>query len=670
MAPSRPLRIGVDVGGTNTDAVILDLAAVDQPDRGVLASYKTPTTSPDVTDGIEEAVSNVLRQAEDCVADISCLIVGTTHFLNAVIERDTRRLSKVAVIRLSRSFTKQIPPFSDFPPALTHLLNGYYGFVDGGLHIDGAQEAPINEAQVLNQCEEIERLGIDAVVVSGIFSPIDKHFHQEHRVRVIMQRRLPKVDIVCSSEISNIGLLERENASILNASILKFARRTIRGFRAAMRRLGLNCSLFISQNDGTVIDSTSAARLPIKTFSSGPTNSMRGAAYLGLAQFGRKDEERVSTIVIDVGGTTTDCGVLLPSGFPRASAAFVSVAGVRMNFPMPHIESIGLGGGSIVREDGSEVTVGPDSVGFELTSRSKVFGGDTLTTTDIAVAGGLRLGDSQKVSDVTPELIQLTQSRTKKMLERVIDRLKLSPAPLPVLLVGGGSVICPQELDGVSEVIIPQSHAVANAVGAAISRVCGLVDTIYATDDMTMSEILDLAKTQAIENAIAAGAAPDTVTIVEIDTLPIAYVAGKIRVIIKAVGDLSVNFISNSKILDEENGEGEDVSSEAILKGPAVSESISKFDFDAYQPLIKPNSKSGVDEWLVSEKDIEWLRDGCYILGCAGGGSPHAEYLKLRDQIRDGHTIRIIDSSSLAEDALIYCKCNPNPALDLGLTDS
>ncbi|EXJ78275.1 hypothetical protein A1O3_09436 [Capronia epimyces CBS 606.96] len=653
----RALRVGVDVGGTNTDAVILDLDAVNQSNRGVLAFHKTPTTSPDVTDGIEAAVGNVLAQlGGDSASEISCLIIGTTHFLNAVIERDTRRLSKVGVIRLSKSFTKDIPPFSDFPPDLTQLLKGYCGFVDGGLHIDGSEEAPINEEQIIKECEKIREQGLNAVVISGVFSPIDKHFEQESRVRKIMQERLPGVDIVCSSEVSNIGLLERENASILNASILRFARRTIRGFQGAMRRLGLNCSLFISQNDGTVIDSASAAKLPIKTFSSGPTNSMRGAAYLGLAQSGRKDEERVSTIVADVGGTTTDCGVLLPSGFPRAASAYVTVAGVTMNFPMPHLESIGLGGGSIVRKGDSDVTVGPDSVGYQLTTKARVFGGDVLTTTDIAAAGGLQIGDPTKVSDLDPELISQTRARIKKMLENVIDKLKLTPTPLPVLLVGGGSIVCPSELEGVTEVIVPKFHSVANAVGAAISRVCGTVDTIYVTADLTVAEVLEHAKIQAVANAVAAGADPDSVSVVDVETLPIPYVAGQIRVIVKAVGDLSTSYISNSKSLGNEDDKSDEKFSETASKPEALStlETHARFDFDAYRPKVVLNPETGNDEWVLCEKDLEWIRDGCYILGCAGGGSPKAEFLKLRDQVRAGHSVRIIDSSSLAENSLIY----------------
>jgi len=492
----KTLRIGVDVGGTNTDAVVLDPSLSNHPNRGVLALHKTPTTSPNVTDGIETAVRSVLEQSKTDRNSIACLTIGTTHFVNAIVENDSRRLSKVAIMRLSKSFTKQIPPFSDFPPALKQIMNGYYCFVSGGesvrsmhvlnayfklgLHIDGSEEAPIVEEEIVQQCHEIKRLGIEAIVISGVFSPIDEHFKQEHHVRRIIQRELPEIDVVCSSKVSNIGFLERENASILNASILKFARKTIKGFRAAMKRLDFHCALYLTQNDGTLIDAPSAASLPIRTFSSGPTNSMRGAAYLGLSDFSLAGK-KTSTIVVDVGGTTTDVGVLLPSGFPRQASAYVEVAGVNINFSMPHVESIGLGGGSIVREIDGNVTVGPDSVGHYLTTKARVFGGGILTATDVAVAAGEEIGDRSLIKGLSPSTVKNSQGRITALLERVIDQMKTSPDPLPVLLVGGGSVIVPKIIAGVSEVIQPPFHSVANAVGAAISKVGGTVDIIQST---------------------------------------------------------------------------------------------------------------------------------------------------------------------------------------------
>ncbi|KAI1620033.1 Hydantoinase/oxoprolinase N-terminal region-domain-containing protein [Exophiala viscosa] len=274
-----PFRIGVDVGGTNTDAVILDTNATDRS-RSVVAAHKTATTSPNVTDGIEVAVRQVLEQSRVPKEQISSLTIGTTHFINAIIEHDHRHLSKVAVIRLSKNFTREIPPFFDFPSSLRSIMYGWHTYVDGGLQIDGSQEAPIVEQQVIDACSTIKDLGLTAIVVCGVFSPLDSFFSQEQRVRDIIYQHHPEASVVCSSEISNLGFLERENASILNASIYRFAQRTISGFKLAMRKLSLRCTLCLTQNDGTLIDAHSASRLPIRTFSSGPTNSMRGAAYL------------------------------------------------------------------------------------------------------------------------------------------------------------------------------------------------------------------------------------------------------------------------------------------------------------------------------------------------------------------------------------------------------
>ena len=230
--------------------------------------------------------------------------------------------------------------------------------------------------------------------------------------------------------VGQVGLLERENASILNAAILTFAQRTIRGFQAAMRALSLSCPLFLTQNDGTLTTAASAARLPIRTFASGPTNSMRGAAFLaGLddrtrSGDGGAGEKGKSTIVVDVGGTTSDVGVLLPSGFPRQAASFIEVGGVRTNFAMADVQSIALGGGSVVHTaETGRVAVGPESVGYNLTRDARVFGGEVLTTTDLIVASGrAELGDKARVKDVSEDTVAQGMQRIKKLLENIIDK--------------------------------------------------------------------------------------------------------------------------------------------------------------------------------------------------------------------------------------------------------
>lgn len=424
---------------------------------------------------------------------------------------------------------------------------GYYTWVSGGLHIDGSQESPVVEMEVVRQCKVIRERGIKSIVIAGVYSPIDTNFRQEDYVRSIVQRELGDVDIVCSHEVSNIGFLERENAAILNASIVRFARRTVRGFRAVMKRLNLDCGLFLTQNDGTLVDAVSAARLPIRTFSSGATNSMRGAAYLGGLDVERSGK-RTSTLVIDIGGTTSDIGMLLPSGFPRQASAYVTVAGVRVNYSVPHLESIGLGGGSIVRvnEEQDQVTVGPDSVGYMITKVSRIFGGHTLTATDITLAThkSFKIGDYKLVENVFPSVSFRAEEKIKSMLENLVDIMKTSANPLPLLLVGGGSIIAPDEIEGVSQIIRPPFHDVANAVGAAIAKVGGTVDHMKDISAQTVEEATEDAKRFAILKAIDAGARPSTASVVEVDVIPIQYMANQVRVIVKAVGELDISKFS------------------------------------------------------------------------------------------------------------------------------
>ena len=537
--------------GTNTDAVILDTtpAAKKHSSRGVVAHAKTSTTA-DPTDGIVQVIRRVIEVSRIESSAISSVTIGTTHFINAVIERDAHRLSPVAILRVSKSHLREIPPFTEWPSSLSRVLNAYVGYVDGGLAIDGTEEAPIAEAQVVAEARKIKELGISAIVIAGVFSPIDDTFQQEDRIRDIISQTLPHADIVCSHEVANIGFLERENASILNAAILRYARITLTGFRRAIGQLGLSCSLYITQNDGTVLDAASAAQLPIRTFLSGPTNSMRGAAYLAGSEHASSQ-----SIVIDIGGTTSDVGVLLPSGMPRQAAAYTKFAGVDLNYAMPQLHSVGLGGGSIVKKSKDEVFVGPKSVGKDLLNSSLVFGGNVLTATDVAVAAGhVAIGDETFVRDVDRSLITRAESSIKQQLERAIDHIKLNPEPLPVLLVGGGAILAPTALKGASSVVRPPFHDVANAVGAAISRVCGSVDIIQSTADQTSAQAVEHAKELAKREALKAGARAETLQVAEVEALPVSYIEGRVRTVVKVTGEID----TSAHIQEQRNGLLED----------------------------------------------------------------------------------------------------------------
>jgi N-methylhydantoinase A/oxoprolinase/acetone carboxylase beta subunit len=244
------------------------------------------------------------------------------------------------------------------------------------------------------QARIIRSKSITSVVVIGIYSPSNPT--QEDEAREILATELGSgYDISCSCAVGRLGFLERENASILNASLRRFARHVIQGFSHAVKKLGGRSKLYITLNDGTISRADTAADYPVRCFSSGPTNSARGAALLAKSQSQDDGDER-EVLVVDVGGsvvsfppfhlkgltrnrTTTDVCALLKTGYPRQSAAFVKIAGVRTNFTIPDVHSIALGGGSLVRVNSSRTSIGPDSVGARLEQESIAFGGKTLT---------------------------------------------------------------------------------------------------------------------------------------------------------------------------------------------------------------------------------------------------------------------------------------------------
>ncbi len=516
----QDLRLGVDVGGTNTDAVVLD-------GRGhVLAKAKTPT-SPDVTTGIVQAIDLVLAAGVPSTA-ISAAMLGTTQCINAILER--QHLGRVGVVRLGAPATLAIPPLVDWPEDLRSLVAQASYIVAGGLEFDGREISPLDEAHLRTVGQELAGQ-VDAIALSAVFSPVNPE--HERRAAAILRKAVDEhIPISLSHEIGALGLLERENATVLNAALIQVGKLAVEAFRSAVARHGIAAQLFLTQNDGTLMALDEALHYPILTVASGPTNSMRGAASLT----GLRD-----AIVVDVGGTTTDIGAL-QHGFPRQAAVAIALGGVRTNFRMPDLLSIGLGGGSIVRAESNGVSVGPRSVGYRLTTAARIFGGDTLTMTDIAVAAGMtRLGDPAHVRDLAPDLVEQAVGTALHLLAEGIDRVKTSPAAVPVIAVGGGSMLVPDRLPGATAIVRPQHADCANAIGAAIAQVSGEIDRIWHLEGRSRDSILAEARETAREKACRAGADPNTLELIESEEFPLAYLPGNaVRLRVKVAGWLKL----------------------------------------------------------------------------------------------------------------------------------
>ncbi|MFR5887759.1 MAG: hydantoinase/oxoprolinase N-terminal domain-containing protein [Oscillospiraceae bacterium] len=515
-------KLGIDVGGTNTDAVLID------ENLNVVADIKCPTTG-DIYDGILAALRTVLAQSGVDRSQIKQAMLGTTQCTNAIVER--KNLAPIGILRIGAPATLGIPPMVDWAEDISRIAVGS-AVIGGGFEYDGKHLAPFDAEAAKKFFLEMKEKGVKSIAISCVFSTV-RNDHELEAAALCREVMGEDVHVSISSEIGSMGLIERENATILNAALWKVAERFTEGFAQSLADEGItNADVYLSQNDGTLMTMEHARRYPILTVACGPTNSIRGASYLSSLQ---------NAIVIDVGGTTTDLGVI-QNGFPRESSVAVTIGGVRTNFRMPDVVSIGLGGGSIVREhaDGS-VTVGPDSVGYEITSKALVFGGDTLTATDVAVRLGMfELGDPSKVAHIPEELAKKALEAIGTLVEDAIDSMKVSSADSDVILVGGGSIVLPEKLAGAADVVKPDHFGCANAIGSAISKVSGTFEKLINYDEIPRDKALEQAKAEAVDLAVAAGAIRETVEIIEVEDVPLAYYAGNTnRVKIKAAGDLA-----------------------------------------------------------------------------------------------------------------------------------
>ncbi|MFQ7233581.1 MAG: hydantoinase/oxoprolinase N-terminal domain-containing protein, partial [Enterococcus hulanensis] len=279
-------RLGIDVGGTNTDCAILD------EDLKCIGKVKSPTMD-DVSEGIDVAIQKVLKETKIPTEKIRVVMLGTTHCTNAIVQR--KELSRIGIIRLAKPATTAVAPMVGWPEDLASKMMAQSAIVSGGYEYNGNTIAEIDEEEIRAVCQKMKGK-VEAVAVVGVFSPVNNE--QEQQVAAIVEEEL-QVPVTLSSEIGSVGLLERENASILNAALTQTIIQMIQGLKQALSNNHVAADVFICQNDGTLMDLEKALNYPVLTIGCGPTNSIRGSAHLSQLE---------DALVVDVGGTTTDIG--------------------------------------------------------------------------------------------------------------------------------------------------------------------------------------------------------------------------------------------------------------------------------------------------------------------------------------------------------------------------
>ncbi len=187
-------RLGIDVGGTNTDAVIME-------GRHVLSGVKASTTE-DVTTGVIEALEGAIAKAGIDRSRISTVMIGTTHFTNAVIER--KHINHVAAIRLGLPATACLPPMVDWPNDLAEAVGHHTYLVRGGYEFDGRAIAPLDEEELIRIAADIRLKNVKAAAITCVFSPINAEMEQ--RAKAVIEKHCQGLPIVVSGDIGRIGL--------------------------------------------------------------------------------------------------------------------------------------------------------------------------------------------------------------------------------------------------------------------------------------------------------------------------------------------------------------------------------------------------------------------------------------------------------------------------------
>ncbi len=458
----RRLRIGVVSDGVRTDAV-----AVDDRDR-VLTSASVAATA----DAGADALRAVLAHDAVDAADIRWVMLGGGHALEDVARAPGVR--KVAVVRIGAPLTLAVPPLATWPRALRAAVSAGEIVVAGGAEFDGRAMAALDEDAV---ARFLAGLGdrAQAVAISGVFAPASSE-HELAAAEVARRELGSWVDVALSHELGGIGLLERENATVLNAALGGAAERLATAARTTLAEVGVDAELLFAQNDGTLMVVTHAQRFPALMIASGPGTVIRGAAYLsGVAD----------AVVAGVGATTTDVGVLA-DGVPRERGGPTEIAGVLTSLRLPDVRRVALGNERLPRS---------------------------------------RRGAPHPRAGAVAALMDAVQ-----------DAKAAQPA-MPLVVVGRGHRLVPDRLPDVSEVIRPHDAELAAAIGAALAPASGQFARVCLNRPDTRRAVLEEVRAAAVARAIDAGADPDRVEVVEVDAVPLtSLVQPAVQIRVRAAG--------------------------------------------------------------------------------------------------------------------------------------
>jgi N-methylhydantoinase A/oxoprolinase/acetone carboxylase beta subunit len=461
------LRIGVVSGETTTDAV-----ALDARDR-LLAAARVATTGA-VGDDIATAMRAIV--ADDAVKPeaVRWVMFGTGHALEDVAAVVGMR--KVAVVRIGGPLTMSVPPLATWPPALRAAVSAGETVVAGGSEYDGRAPVALDADAI---ARFLSGLGdrAQAVAICGVFAPVSPA-HELVAADIVRRELGALIHVSLSHEIGSVGLLERENTTVLNATLGEAAEQLCAAARSTLVATGIDAELLLAQNDGTLMSVDHARRFPALMIASGPGTTIGGAAHLS----GVGD-----AVVMAIGARTTYIGGLV-NGIPRDRIGPTDISGVRTSLRLPDARGVAVGTSSITNNS---------AVGLPIEA-------DRATAAQRRAFVRALLSADATLSDA------LGEARATRPV-------------LPLVVVGPGQRLVPDQLEGVSEVIRPQDGEFAHAIGAAVASVGGQFARICLDRPETRQAVLEEVRAAALARAIDAGAHRGRVAVVEVEKVPLTH---------------------------------------------------------------------------------------------------------------------------------------------------
>ncbi len=314
--------LGFDTGGTYTDAVIMDL------DSGaLLCKAKSLTTREDLSIGIEGALSGL---DADLVGAVNVVSLSSTLATNSVVEGKGCR---VGLVCIGMDYDHSV-----HADAETRIA--------GGHNLQGGELEPLDEAAAESFLRSVDGI-VDGIAVNSYLAV--RNPDHENRVRDLA-RSILDVPVVCGHELSSgLGFNERTSTCILNARLIPVIDELIESVKKVLASRGIKAPLMVVRGDGTMIGETTAKKRPVETILSGPAASLIGSMHIT----GLKD-----AIVMDMGGTTTDIGILR-DGKPRLEPEGAIIGGRRTRVMAAEVSTSGIGGDSRIMVSGRRIILSP-----------------------------------------------------------------------------------------------------------------------------------------------------------------------------------------------------------------------------------------------------------------------------------------------------------------------